>query len=43
MKQDKKLDHWIQLYLQAKIEGNTKLMKIYSNIIIKLGGTVPRL
>jgi hypothetical protein len=37
------IDHWTQQYLQAKADGNTKLMKIYEALIIKLGGKTPRL
>jgi hypothetical protein len=36
------LEHWIQLYLQAKLDGKTTQMKMYADIIIKLGGKVPR-
>lgn len=37
------IDFWIQQYLQAKADGNTKLMSICKNIISKLGGNIPRL
>jgi hypothetical protein len=37
------LEHWLQLYLQAKTSGDTKKMKLYEAIIIKLGGTIPKL
>lgn len=39
----KSIDHWIQLYIQAKTDGNTKLMKLYKDLVIKLGGTIPKL
>lgn len=37
------LDHWIQGYLQAKAEGDARLMKIYASLIVKLGGKIPKL
>jgi len=44
MKDKKKsVEHWIQLYLQAKAEGNKTQMKLYASIITKLGGTIPKL
>jgi hypothetical protein len=37
------LEHWHQLYLQAKTSGDKKKMKLYEAIIIKLGATIPKL
>lgn len=37
------IEHWTQEYLQAKANGNTKLMKMYENIILKLGGKIPKI
>jgi hypothetical protein len=37
------LEYWLQLYLQAKTSGDTKKMKLYEAIIIKLDGTIPKL
>lgn len=42
MTQKQQLDHWIQQYLQAKTEGNTKLIRIYEALILKLGGSIPK-
>lgn len=42
IKEKGKLEHWIQLYLQAKLEGKTALLKMYADIIKKLGGKVPK-
>jgi hypothetical protein len=42
MTQKQQLDHWIQQYLQAKTEGNTKLIRIYEALIVKLGGKIPK-
>lgn len=36
------LSYWIQQYLQAKTEGNTKLIRIYEALIVKLGGKIPK-
>jgi hypothetical protein len=45
-KQDKKTDpkvaHWLQLYLQAKLDGDKKMMEYYQKIITKLGGVIPK-
>lgn len=43
LKKEQQIDHWIQQYLQAKQSGNTKLMNICKDIIIKLGGKIPKL
>lgn len=40
---EKKIEHWIQKYLEAKQSGDTKLMKAYEAIIKKLGGNIPKL
>ena len=37
------IEHWTQQYLQAKTVGNSKLIKIYRDLIIKLGGNIPKL
>jgi hypothetical protein len=37
------IDHWVQSYLQAKTDGNHRLIKIYGDLILKLGGKVPKL
>ena len=36
------LDHWTGLLFQARIDGDTKKVKIYEALIIKLGGVPPR-
>jgi hypothetical protein len=43
MSKKSQVDHWIQQYLQAKAEGNTRLLKIYEALIIKLDGKIPKL
>jgi hypothetical protein len=43
MKVKSTVDHWVQLYLQAKASGDSKMAKLYESIIIKLGGKVPKL
>lgn len=42
MTKKQQLDHWIQQYLQAKTEGNTKLVRIYEALVVKLGGKIPK-
>ena len=37
-----KSHHWIQLYIQAKLDGNKKLMDFYASLIVKTGGKVPK-
>jgi hypothetical protein len=37
------LEHWTQLYLQARTDGDKKQTKIYEALIIKLGGKVPKI
>jgi hypothetical protein len=37
------IEHWTQQYLQAKANGDTKLLKIYEAVIIRLGGKIPKL
>lgn len=39
----KGLDGWLEKYFQAKADGNSKLMKFYEAIILKLGGKIPKL
>jgi hypothetical protein len=36
-------EHWMQCYLQAKTDGDTKRMKMYADLINKLGGKIPKL
>jgi hypothetical protein len=43
MSKKAQVDHWIQQYLQAKTEGNTRLLKIYEALILKLDGKIPKL
>jgi hypothetical protein len=40
---EQQIEHWIQIYLQAKQSGNTRVMNICKDIIIKLGGKIPKL
>lgn len=40
---EKKLEYWIQKYLEAKQSGDTKLIRAYEAIIKKLGGNIPKL
>ena len=37
------IEHWVQMYLDAKSKGDSKTMKICESIINKLGGKIPRL
>jgi hypothetical protein len=37
------IEYWTQQYLQAKANGDTKLLKIYEAVIIRLGGKIPKL
>jgi hypothetical protein len=39
---NKQIEHWIQCYLQAKVTGDTKQVKIYEALILKLEGKVPK-
>ena len=43
MSKQEQLIHWTQQYLQAKADGNTKLLKIYEALIVKLGGKIPKI
>lgn len=43
MPQKNQLEYWIERYLQAKTDGDTKRMKMYSDLINKLGGKTPKL
>jgi hypothetical protein len=40
---EQQLDYWIQQYLQAKASGDTKLANICKDVILKLGGKIPKL
>ena len=35
--------HWTEKYLQAHLDGNKTLKKIYGDIITKLGGKIPKI
>ena len=37
------LEKLYQLYLQAKQNGDSKLIKFYKDMILKLGGTPPKI
>lgn len=37
-----KVNYWVEQYLQAKLEGKKELMKMYADIILKLGGKIPK-
>ena len=37
------IDHWTQQYLQSKADGDTRLMKIYESLILKLGGKITKI
>lgn len=39
---DLPLEKLMQLYLQAKVVGNTKLLGFYGAMILKLGGKLPK-
>jgi|694.fasta_scaffold145895_4 hypothetical protein len=41
--QKQQLDHWTQQYLQAKTNGDTRLLRIYEALILKLGGKIPKI
>lgn len=43
MNKQEQINHWVQQYLQAKAEGNTRLIKIYEVLILKLNGKIPKL
>lgn len=43
LKKEQQLEHWLQVYLQAKQSGNTRVMNICKDIIVKLGGKIPKL
>jgi hypothetical protein len=40
---EQQIEHWVQIYLQAKQSGDTRLMKICKDVIVKLGGSIPKL
>lgn len=40
---EQQIAHWQQLYLQAKLDGNHKLIKAYLALILKLDGKIPKL
>jgi hypothetical protein len=40
---EQQIEHWVQLYLQAKQSGDTRIMKICKDVIAKLGGKIPKL
>jgi len=37
------IDHWIEQYLQAKVNGDKTKTKMFEALIIKLGGKPPKL
>ena len=37
------IDYWTQHYLQAKTSGDKKKMKMFEDLIKKLGGSIPKL
>lgn len=37
------IDFWIEEYLQAKTNGDTKRMKMFEAVILKLGGKIPKI
>ena len=41
-KLQKNVEHWMQLYLQAKTIGDTTRMKMYGAIILRLGAALPK-
>jgi hypothetical protein len=43
MTKQEQIDYWIEQYLQAKQDGNARLIKICEAIIIKLNGKIPRI
>jgi len=38
----KQIEVWTQHYLQAKADGNTRNLKMYHDLILKLGGRIPK-
>jgi hypothetical protein len=40
---NQQIEYWLQCYLQAKTSGDKKKMKMYEAVILKLGGTIPKL
>jgi len=42
MTKEKQAQHWTQCYLQAKLDGNHKLIKAYLALIIKCNGKIPK-
>lgn len=36
------IEHWSQLFLQAKTDGDSKKAKLYEALILKLKGKVPK-
>jgi hypothetical protein len=43
MDKKEQIEYWSAQYLQAKANGDTKKIKMYADLIIKLGGKPPRL
>jgi hypothetical protein len=37
------VSHWIEKYIQSHLDGNKTLKKLYGDIILKLGGKIPKL
>jgi hypothetical protein len=42
MNKKKSVNYWIELYLQAKIDGDLSLMEAYKKVILSLGGKIPK-
>jgi hypothetical protein len=42
VKKKDSLETLYQLYLQAKVSGNAKLLQFYGAMILKLGGKLPK-
>ena len=38
----KNIEHWMQLYLQAKTSGDANKIKMYGAIILRLGAQIPK-
>jgi hypothetical protein len=37
------VEYWVEKYFQAKTDGDQKKMKMYADLIRKLGGKVPKI
>lgn len=43
LSKQKQIDYWVEQYLQAKTNGDTKRMKMFEAVILKLNGKIPKL